>query len=105
MNAAGVRRLWGSARAFADPRQVGYVIVYVTNRCNFRCSFCFYGEEIEKGHKPDELTLEEHRRIARKTGPLLQLSIGGGEPFLRRDLAAIVSAYIRETGVARSLSK
>jgi len=100
MNAARARRLWGATRAFVDPHQVGYVIVYVTNRCNFRCNFCFYGEEIEKGHKPDELTLDEHRRIAEKAGPLLQLSIGGGEPFLRRDLAAIVSAYIQATGVA-----
>jgi MoaA/NifB/PqqE/SkfB family radical SAM enzyme len=99
MTTARIRRLWRTTRSLVDPRQVGYLIVYVTNRCNFRCSFCFYGEEIVKGRKPDELTLAEHQRIARQTGPLIQLSIGGGEPFLRRDVDAIVSAYVRETGV------
>ena len=48
-----------TAKSFLDPRQVGYLIFYVTNRCNFRCKFCFYYAEIEKGRKPNELTLDE----------------------------------------------
>lgn len=81
-------------RSYFDPRQVGYLILYVTNRCNFRCKFCFYAEEIDKGRKPDELTLEELTRISQKIGPLLQLSIAGGEPFLRKDLDRITAAFI-----------
>ena len=46
-------------QSYLNPQQVSYLILYVTNRCNFRCNFCFYGEEIEKGMKPDELTLDE----------------------------------------------
>ncbi len=36
-----------------DPRQIGYLILYVTNRCNFRCPFCFYVSEIAAGCKAE----------------------------------------------------
>ena len=85
--------------AWADPRQVGFIILYVTNRCNFRCNFCFYYAEIEKGRKPNELTVDEIDRIARSTGRLLQLSMTGGEPFIRKELAAITATMIENTGV------
>ena len=45
--------------AYANPNKIGYVIFYVTNVCNFRCNFCFYSEEIQKGLKPNLMTLEE----------------------------------------------
>ncbi len=86
-------------KSYLDPRQVGYLILYVTNRCNFRCPFCFYIAEIDKGAKPDELTLDELRRVARRIGPLLQLSLTGGEPFLRKDLAGITAAFAEDAHV------
>tara|TARA_B100000029_G_C17554888_1_gene951363 strand:- start:334 stop:1461 length:1128 start_codon:yes stop_codon:yes gene_type:complete len=86
-------------KSYLDPQQVSYLILYVTNRCNFRCNFCFYGEEIEKGKKPDELTLDELINISRKIGPLIQLSLTGGEPFLRNDFKEITSAFIQNTNV------
>ena len=81
-------------KSFADPRQVGYLIFYVTNRCNFRCKFCFYYAEIEKGRKPNELTLDEIDVFTRKLGPLLQLSLTGGEPFLRKDFDKVTNLFI-----------
>ncbi|MDA1131778.1 MAG: radical SAM protein [Proteobacteria bacterium] len=84
-----------SAKSFLDPRQVSYLIFYVTNRCNFRCKFCFYYAEIEKGRKPNELSLDEIDRFSRQLGPLLQLSLTGGEPFLRKDLAELTHIFIR----------
>ena len=39
--------------------QPGYLIFYVTNRCNFRCKFCYYSEEIQKGRKVNELKIDE----------------------------------------------
>ena len=81
-------------RSYLDPRQVGYLILYVTNRCNFRCKFCFYAEEIGKGQKPDEMTLEELTKVSKRIGPLLQLSLTGGEPFLRKDFDEITAAFI-----------
>lgn len=92
-----LRSLGRNVRSFADPNQVGYLIFYVTNRCNFRCKFCFYGAEIEKGLKPDELTLDEIRKIAESTGPLIQLSMTGGEAFIRSDLEAVTRAWLDNT--------
>lgn len=80
-------------RSVVAPRQVGYLILYVTNRCNFRCNFCFYYAEIEKGRKPNEMTIEEIERLARAIGPLTQLSLTGGEPFLRKDLDKVYSLF------------
>ena len=93
----GFSRWAGMLRSYLDPRQVGYLIFYVTNRCNFRCDFCFYSAEIDKGRKPEELTLDEIRRMAEKLGPLLQLSLTGGEPFLRPELADIARVLLDHT--------
>ncbi len=76
------------------PSQPGYVIFFVTNRCNFRCEFCFYYDEIEKGQKPDELSLDEIRRFAPTIGPLMQLSLTGGEPFLRKDFTEVTKILL-----------
>lgn len=93
-----MNRAAGTARAYLDPRQVGYVIFYVTNRCNFRCKFCFYSAEIEKGQKPDEMSVEEIRRMAAKIGPLMQLSLTGGEPFVRQEFPEITRILLDATG-------
>lgn len=83
------------AKSFFDKQQVSFLIFYVTNRCNFRCNFCFYHAEVEKGRKVDELTLEEIKRISENSGPIIQLSLTGGEPFLRDDLTEITEVFIK----------
>ncbi len=88
-----------SIKSLVDPHQVGYLIFYVTNRCNFRCKFCFYYAEIEQGRKVDELNLEEIDKLTKTIGPLLQLSLTGGEPFLRKDLAEVTQLFIDNCAV------
>lgn len=65
-----------------------HLIVHVTNHCNFRCKHCF----IDFSPKRD-LKLEQYRTLGRQTGPFFWLDIGGGEPFLRKDLADIVGCF------------
>lgn len=89
-----IKDLAETAKSYLLPNQVGYVIFYVTNRCNFRCNFCFYYAEIEKGRKPNELKLDEIEKITKHLGPLLQLSLTGGEPFLRQDLNRVAELFI-----------
>lgn len=86
-------------KSFFNRNQISYLILYVTNRCNFKCDFCFYYAEIEKGQRIDELTLEEIRKISENIGPLVQLSITGGEPFLCEDLAEITGFFIKNNFV------
>lgn len=78
--------------------RVEYVILFVTAHCNLRCSHCFYIEQIRNASKKHELSLDEYGRIAGNLGRVLQVSITGGEPFLRRDLAGIVQAFHQRSG-------
>jgi radical SAM protein with 4Fe4S-binding SPASM domain len=59
----------------------------VTSRCNARCSHCFYHRDINV--KKDELSLEEIKKIFSDFGPLLRVSISGGEPFIREDIVEL----------------
>lgn len=85
------------ARAVASSHN--YLVFFVTARCNARCPFCFYWEEIEHAHSRNELTLDEIRRFTEKSGHILYLSVGGGEPFLRKELAEICGLFYRKTGM------
>lgn len=67
----------------------------VTYRCNFRCSFCHYWkEELDR----EEMGLEEFEAGAKKLGKLgsLMISLAGGEPLLRPDLAQIIAILSRD---------
>jgi len=62
--------------------------ISVTDRCNFRCTYCMPFDEYEWIDKKELLTFEE---IARLAALFVQLGVDkirltGGEPLLRRDL-------------------
>ena len=80
------------ATKLLKPQGIDTMILYVTSRCNAKCNFCFYGDELN--HVP-ELELKDITMISEKLGSLTGLLIGGGEPFLRTDLFEIVSAFVR----------
>lgn len=75
-----------------------YLILFATAACNARCKHCFYWEEIGSANVRGELSLEELEKIASSLR-LIYLSIGGGEPFLRSDLAEVVEAFYRRSGL------
>jgi len=91
------RKTIKNSYSIINPNQVSYLIFYVTNRCNFRCNFCFYSAEIEKGLKPDEMSVDEIRRFAPTIGPLVQLSMTGGETFIRKEFSEIAGILIDAT--------
>ncbi len=74
------------------------LIFFVTSKCNARCRHCFFWQEINKGEV--QLTLPEIEKIAKSASSLLTLSLTGGEPFLRADLAEIALAFSRFTSIA-----
>jgi len=79
------------------PIEPQYCIFFVTNRCNARCAMCFNANAEAAGARKD-LTLDEIKKIAAGFKRLIQLTISGGEPFLRDDLPDIVRAFVRESG-------
>lgn len=69
--------------------------LFVTSRCNARCSFCLYKDQVNSPMAAkEELRLEEIVKIARSYGKLHYLAISGGEPFIRDDIDRICQAFI-----------
>src|SRR5687767_3663108 len=70
--------------------------ISVTDRCNFRCTYCMpaevFGEKYEFLHKSKILTFEEITRLTRiivKLGAV-KIRLTGGEPLVRQDLEQLV---------------
>jgi len=76
-----------------------FVTLYVTTRCDEKCIHCFYWDELNPTPNRD-FTLDEFRRTFASMGEIYNLFIGGGEPFLRPDLAEILSAAAATNQVA-----
>jgi len=89
------KRLWRNraARRRTGLYPLEHIILYVTMRCNARCEHCFCADSLNKGLP--EPSLEQIERIAETIPPLRHLSLTGGEPTLRADLAAIIRAFAR----------
>ena len=77
-------------------RQVNYVRISVTDRCNFRCTYCMpaeiFGEKYEFLPRPHILTFEEIERLARlfAAAGVSKLRITGGEPLVRANLPDLI---------------
>ena len=71
-------------------RRINYVRLSVTDRCDFRCTYCM-AEDMTFLPRRDVLTLEELARIARVLVRLgvAKLRVTGGEPLIRRDVCQL----------------
>ena len=71
--------------------------ISVTDRCNFRCTYCMpkeiFGPDFAFLPKAEVLSFEEIERVARAFVELgvEKLRITGGEPLVRRDLPVLIS--------------
>jgi glycosyltransferase involved in cell wall biosynthesis len=86
-------------KSVIDKKHPGYLIYFVTSRCNARCEFCFYWKSVENTDKSAELSLDEINRLAASFTHLVQLTITGGEPFLRLDIADVIRAFTERSKV------
>lgn len=89
-------------RAFIWGQCPNYVIAFVTGRCNFNCRFCCYSAQYNRGMAANgELSPEQWAALFSGANALLHLTITGGEPFLRKDLAELIILSARACGVPR----
>ncbi|MAQ35995.1 MULTISPECIES: GTP 3',8-cyclase MoaA [Thioclava] len=92
-----------------DPfaRPIDYLRVSVTDRCDFRCTYCM-AEHMQFLPKKELLTLEELDRLCSTFIRLgvKKLRITGGEPLVRRDIMTFFRSISRhlETGDLRELT-
>ena len=73
-------------------RQVDYVRLSVTDRCDFRCVYCM-AEDMTFAPRADILTLEELELIARAFVELgvKNIRLTGGEPLVRQNVMLLVN--------------
>jgi cyclic pyranopterin phosphate synthase len=82
-------------------RQIDYLRISVTDRCNERCLYCRPHQYAGWNGTADGLTDTDLLRIGRVAAELgfLKFRLTGGEPLLRPNLAAVVRELTRLPGV------
>jgi MoaA/NifB/PqqE/SkfB family radical SAM enzyme len=86
-------RRW--VRAQVPVPGVAYLVTFLNTKCEQDCAHCFVREE-----RDDQLlTPDELAAVGRRLPGLLQLTLTGGEPTLRRDFSAAAAAIINASGV------
>jgi MoaA/NifB/PqqE/SkfB family radical SAM enzyme len=73
-----------------------FLILFITSTCNMKCEHCFYWRNI---NKKDDLTKEELFELSKSLGHIENLSLSGGEPFIRKEFAEVCHQFIRQNGV------
>ena len=73
-------------------RQINYVRLAVTDRCNLRCQYCMPAHGIDIVPRKELLTYKEMYRIIRVLTELgvNKIRLTGGEPFVRKDFVGFL---------------
>ena len=81
-------------RAFLTRNVPVYAHFGVTHRCDLTCKMCGIWRY---GNKKEELSLEEIEVVAQRMARIgvVQVSLGGGEPFAREDLPEICRIFTK----------
>ena len=86
-----------------DPlnRQINYLRISVTDRCNLRCRYCMPPEGVPLLEHADILSYEEIFRIAEISVGLgiRKIRLTGGEPLVRRGLVPLVARLAHLSGL------
>ena len=84
-----------------DPfqRKISYVRISVTDRCDFRCTYCM-SEEMQFLPKKDLLSLEELERLSNALIELgvKKIRITGGEPLVRKNILQLFNSVGKKIG-------
>src|SRR5213078_3418592 len=92
-----------------DPfgRRISYLRVSVTDRCDFRCTYCM-SEDTTFLPKRDLLSLEELDRLCSPfvAKGVRKLRLTGGEPLVRKNILTLFSSLSRhlKTGALDELT-
>ncbi len=100
----GAQKLIDAKAPMIDPfgRAVTYLRVSVTDRCDFRCTYCM-AENMTFLPKKDLLTLEELNRLCSAfiAKGVRKLRLTGGEPLVRKNVMFLVRELGRHVAFRR----
>ncbi len=82
-------------------REIRSVRISVTDKCNFRCTYCMPAEGLEWLGRQEILSFEEIARLARILSSMgvNEVRLTGGEPLVRRDVPQLVELLAAIPGV------
>lgn len=80
----------------SNPGTPPFLILFINSTCNQTCEHCFYWKNL---NRKDDLSFDELRRLSESLGPIENLNLSGGEPFIRKDFGEICRLFIRNNGV------
>lgn len=82
--------------AVPDVPSPPFLILFINSICNMKCEHCFYWQQL---NQPDDLSLDEIVALSENLGPIENLNLSGGEPFLRKEFATICRQFIQRNDV------
>lgn len=95
----GALPVGASQRPLADglSRRIEYLRVSLTDRCNYRCTYCMPEAGVDLVPKPEILSFEEIEQIVAALVPagVRRVRLTGGEPTVRKDLLELVERLAR----------
>jgi len=82
-------------------RNIDYLRISVTDRCNLRCVYCMPEEGVESIPHSEILTYEEILRVVKAAvaNGIVKIKITGGEPLVRRDIGELIRQIKRVCGI------
>jgi cyclic pyranopterin phosphate synthase len=83
-------------------REINYLRVSVTDRCNLRCRYCVGPDGVKLLPRDEILSFEEIVQVVEQAARMgvNKVRLTGGEPLVRRDLYSLVAAISRIEGIA-----
>lgn len=91
------KRTKSSFERMSSKRQLESVFLFVTGKCNAKCTMCFYANDMDKKEK--DLTFGEIQKLSETAGEFNRLWLSGGEPTLREDLPQIIEMFYKNNKI------
>ncbi|MBI5179226.1 MAG: GTP 3',8-cyclase MoaA [Nitrospinae bacterium] len=82
-------------------RQISYLRISVTKRCNLKCAYCMPGDGGPIYPKGDILSIRQILRLAEAFAPMgiRKVRLTGGEPLMRKGIVALVDGLRAVGGI------
>ena len=89
-------RLTSAAHASGEGTTPPFLVLFINSICNLTCDHCFYWRDL---NQRNDLSFDEIKALSENLGPIDNLNLSGGEPFIRKDFAEIVRMFVRNNDV------
>lgn len=82
-------------------REIDYIRISVTDRCNLRCQYCMPEEGVALADHQDILSYQEIEHLAEIFASMgfQKIKLTGGEPLVRREMEQLVKSLKRIDGI------